>query len=146
MSDSLSAARVKTVRDHMALECENDWDGVLATFQHPRYEMMGTGVVYDGETEVRGYFASSRETFPDLANEIIAIAADRDSDTVLVEFWLKGTHLGPLKMQGKTYAPTRRSFRTRMAATFEFAAGTDRIVCERPYSSPDVRLKALGLI
>jgi hypothetical protein len=146
MPDTLTAARIDTVRKHMALECENDWDGVIATFQHPRYEMMGTGVVYDGETEVRGYFASSRDTFPDLANEIIAIAADADSDTVLVEFWLKGTHRGPLNMRGKTYAPTGRSFRTRMAATFEFAPGSDRIVCERPYSSPDARLKALGLI
>src|SRR5690349_11267304 len=145
MPDSLSAARLDTVRRHMSLECEQDWDGVIATFQHPRYEMMGSGVVYDGETEVRGYFESSRASFPDLANEIISIAADDAHDTVLVEFWLKGTHLGPVQLRGKTYAPTGRSFRTRMAATFEFAPGTDRIVCERPYSSPDTRLKALGL-
>ena len=145
MSDTLTAARIETVRRHMALECEHDWDGVIATFQPPRYEMMGTGAVYDGEAEVRGYFASSRASFPDLANEIIAIAADDDSDTVLVEFWLKGTHLGPLQLRGTTYEPTGRTFRTRMAATFEFAPGTDRIVCVRPYSSPDTRLKALGL-
>ena len=50
MADDLAAARVKTVRDHMALECVQDWDGVIATFQHPRYEMHGTGAVYDGET------------------------------------------------------------------------------------------------
>jgi ketosteroid isomerase-like protein len=143
MSDKLAEARIKTVRDHMALECEHDWDGVIETFQHPRYEMHGTGAVYDGEEQVRGYFAASRETFPDLRNEVIAIAAD--GDTVLVEFWLSGTHLGPLRANGKTYAPTGRSFRNRIAATFEFAPGSDKIVCERPYSSTETRLRSLGL-
>lgn len=144
MSDNLTAARIKTVRDHMAFECTHDWDAVIDTFEHPRYEMHSNGAVYDGEKEVRGYFAASREPFPDLSNEIIAIAAD--GDTVLVEFWLAGTHRGPLKADGKIYEPTGRSFRIRMAATFEFAAGSDKIVCERPYSSADAKLRALGLV
>ncbi|XQU70416.1 SnoaL-like domain-containing protein [Cupriavidus sp. H18C1] len=91
-----------------------------------------------------GYFDSSRVPFPDLTNEIIAIAAD--GDTVLVEFWLQGTHLGPLKANGKTYEPTGRTFRIRIAATFEFAPGSDKIICERPYSAPDAKLRALGLL
>ena len=33
--DQLAAARIKLVRDHMRLECEGDWDGVIATFAHP---------------------------------------------------------------------------------------------------------------
>jgi hypothetical protein len=144
MSESLNAARIKTVRDHMALECEHDWDAVIATFQHPRYEMHGSGTVFDGETDVRGYFSDSRIPFPDLANEIIAIAAA--DDTVLVEFWLSGTHRGPLKANGKTFEATGRTFRVRMAATFEFAPGSDKIVCERPYSAPDAKLRALGLL
>ena len=93
--DQLTAARIQTVRDHMRLECEGDWDGVIATFEHPRYELYGAGTVFDGEDAVRGYFAASRTPFPDQANEIIAIGAG--GDTVLVEFWLTGTHLGPLR-------------------------------------------------
>jgi len=143
MSD-LDAARIKTVRDHMDLECIQDWDGVIATFAHPRYEMQGNGAVYDGEGEVRAYFDASRKPFPDLTNEIIAIAADGDS--VLVEFWLKGTHLGPLMVGGQTFAPTGRALKVRMAASFEFAPGSDRIVCERPYASPEAKLRSLGLI
>jgi len=140
---TLQAARIKTVRDHMALECTQEWDAVIDTFEHPRYEMHGSGVVFDGEEEVRGYFRSSRTPFPDLANEIIAIAADQD--TVLVEFWLSGTHLGPLHANGKVFDATGRKFRIRMAATFEFAPDSDKIVCERPYSAPDAKLRALGL-
>jgi limonene-1,2-epoxide hydrolase len=141
--DELSAARIRTVRDHMRLEVEHDWDAVIATFAHPRYELYGSGAVFDGEAAVRGYFAASRTPFPDQGNEIIAIACD--GDTVLVEFWLTGTHLGPLRLGRREIAPTGKSFRVRMAASFEFAPGTDRIVCERPYFDQGAVVRALGL-
>lgn len=141
--NELADARIETVRRHMALECEQDWDGVIATFAHPRYEMYGNGMVFDGEEAVRGYFAASRTPFPDQANEIIAIAAA--DDTVLVEFWLTGTHLGPLRTGGRVVEPTGRRFRVRMAATFEFAPASDKIVCERPYFDQSAVLRALQL-
>jgi ketosteroid isomerase-like protein len=142
MSD-LAERRIETVRRHMALEVVHDWDGVIATFEHPRYEMHGGGQVFDGEAAVRGYFAASRTPFPDQGNEIIAIAAA--GDTVLVEFWLTGTHLGPLRLAGRTIEPTGKVFRVRMAATFEFAPGSDKIVCERPYFDQSAVARALGL-
>ena len=144
-ADTLDAARIDTVLRHMALECVGDWDGVIATFAHPRYEMYGSGTVFDGEEAVRGYFRASRTPFPDQANEVIAIAADRQHAVVLVEFWLTGTHLGPLRMPGRTVEPTGRAFRVRMAASFEFEAGTDKIVCERPYYDQAAVLRALDL-
>ena len=64
--DQLTVARIQTVRDHMRLECEGDWDGVIATFAHPRYELYGAGSVFDGEEAVRGYFAASRVPFGSL--------------------------------------------------------------------------------
>jgi ketosteroid isomerase-like protein len=142
MSD-LAVRRIAVVREHMALEVTHDWDGVIATFEHPRYEMYGAGTVFDGEVAVRGYFAASRTPFPDQGNEVIAIA--HDGDTVLVEFWLIGTHTGPLRWGGRTIEPTGRAFRVRMAATFEFAPGKDRIVCERPYFDQGAVVRALGL-
>lgn len=144
--DALSAARIQTVRDHMALECTQDWDGVIGTFQHPRYEMYGNGAVYDGEQEVRNYFNSSRVAFPDQANEIITIAADAQNDTVLVEFYLLGTHLGDYTVRGMTYPATGKKFKVRMAASFLFAKDSDKIICERPFTSPDLKLMALGLL
>ena len=109
--DQLAIARIATVREHMRLECEHDWDGVIATFAHPRYELYGAGTVFDGEDAVRSYFRASRIPFPDQGNEIIAIAAEGDS--VLVEFWLTGTHLGPLR--------TRSARSRRPAASFACA-------------------------
>ncbi len=139
----LAERRIQTVRDHMALEVTHDWDAVIATFQHPRYEMYGSGAVFDGEAAVRQYFAASRTPFPDQGNEIIAIA--HADDTVLVEFWLTGTHLGPLRLAGRTIEATGKAFRVRMAATFEFAPGSDLIVCERPYFDQGAVARALGL-
>lgn len=144
--DELRQARIQTVRDHMALECTQDWDGVIGTFAHPRYEMYGNGTVYDGEAEVRAYFQASREAFPDQTNEIISIAADDATDTVLVEFFLLGTHRGEFRVRGQRFAPTGRQFKVRMAASFVFQAGSDKIVCERPYTSPDLKLQQLGLL
>src|SRR5436190_17049637 len=141
--DALSEARIRTVRDHMALECDGDWDAVITTFARPRYEMYGSGVVFDGEEAVRRYFAASRTPFPDQGNEIIAMG--EGGDTVLVEFWLTGTHLGPLRLGGREVAPTGKTFRVRMAATFEFAPGSDKIVCERPYFDQGAVLRALGI-
>lgn len=47
--NDLAQARLRTLRDHMALECVCDWDAVIATFAHPRYEMYGScaGVYFD---------------------------------------------------------------------------------------------------
>jgi limonene-1,2-epoxide hydrolase len=140
----LATRRIETVKRHMALEITHDWDAVIATFEHPRYEMYGNGsTVFDGEAAVRAYFKASRTPFPDQGNEIISIA--HADNTVLVEFWLTGTHKGPLRLGDRTIPPTGRSFRVRMAATFEFPPGSDRIICERPYFDQTVVLRALGL-
>jgi hypothetical protein len=130
----------------MELEISHDWDGVIATFDHPRYELLGPGTVFDGEDAVRAYFAASRTPFPDQGNEVIAIAADDATDSVLVEFWLTGTHLGPLQLPSGVVEATGKAFRIRMAASFEFAPGSDKIVCERPYYDQSAVLKALDLL
>ncbi len=145
MDNDLQARRIETVRRHMALEVTHDWDGVIATFEHPRYELYGPGTVFDGEEQVRRYFELSRIPFPDQGNEVIAIAADPETDSVLVEFWLTGTHLGPLAVGGRTIEPTGRAFRLRMAASFQFAPDSDKIICERPYYDQAAVLKALDL-
>jgi hypothetical protein len=100
--------------------------------------------VADGEEAVRAYFANSRTPFPDQGNEIIGIGAG--GDCVFVEFWLTGTHLGPLGTPNGVAPPTGRSFRVKMMATFEFAPGSDKIISERPYTNGGQAITtALGL-
>jgi predicted ester cyclase len=116
---------VAVVREHMASENELRFDDTLATFAHPRYELMGTGQVYDGADEVTGYYAASRAVFPDQRNVIRAIHGAEA--LVGVEFDLLGTHTGSLAGE----EPTGRSFRCPMVALFEFEG--EKIVCERVY-------------
>ena len=139
----LQTRRVQVVRDHMRLEITHEWDAVLATFEHPRYDINDGQAVFDGREEVMRYFTQSRIPFPDQGNEVIAIAAD--GDTVLVELWLTGTHLGPLRRGDRAIEPTGKKFRVRAMASFEFKPGSDRIACERPYIDMGTIDRALGI-
>jgi hypothetical protein len=67
------------------------------------------------------------------------------TDTALVEFWLTGTHLGPLRLGDRTIPPTGWTFRVRMAASFEFPPGSDRILYERPCFDQGAVPRALDL-
>ena len=121
----LRARREATVRRHMQAENEHDFDAVIATFRHPRYELVATGQVHDGEAAVRGYFRETRTAFPDQRNELVSLR--HADDAVVVEFWLLGTHRGELL----GLAPTGRAFRVRMTALFLFEG--DGLVGERVY-------------
>jgi predicted ester cyclase len=147
----LKAAREKTVRAHMELENTQDWAGVLATFEHPRYEfqvpMPGSSQprsVFDGAEQVQEYFKASRSPFPDQSNEIIHLVVE--GDIAMVEFWLMGTHLGPIKTPQGDIPPTGRKFKVKMSAVFEFAPGSDKMISERPYVDPRAIQLQLGLM
>jgi steroid delta-isomerase-like uncharacterized protein len=133
----LRARREAVVREHMESENHHDFDTTIATFDHPRYEIIATGDVYDGEQEVRRYFTETRTAFPDQRNELIAL--HHADSAVIAEFDLLGTHLGPLR----SLPPTGRSFRCRMAAFFLFEG--DRITCERVYFDQTTILRQLGI-
>jgi steroid delta-isomerase-like uncharacterized protein len=138
-SQELRARREATVREHMESENRHDFDTTIGTFDHPRYELIATGDVHDGEAAVRAYFEETRTAFPDQTNEPLAF--HHSEDAVIVEFLLRGTHLGPLR----GLPPTGRSFVCRMTAFFLFPEGGDRIVGERVYFDQATILRQLGV-
>ncbi|UGT68444.1 ester cyclase [Nocardia gipuzkoensis] len=119
-------AREKLVLDHFHDEVRQEWDDVLATFPHPHYQIIPTLTVHDGDAEVRGYYHDTRVAFPDQDHEIIALR--HSADAVIVEFWLLGTHSGPLG----PIPPTGSRHRTRMTAYFVFDDDQNLII-ERIY-------------
>lgn len=133
------ARREEIVREHMASENRLDFDAALATFDHPRYELVATGQVFDGADEVMGYYRNSREAFPDQRNEVHAV--HHADEAVIVEFDLLGTHTGPFL----GFDPTGREFRARMVALFLFEGAAERITCERIYFDALTILRQLGL-
>jgi len=86
--------REQIVRRHMEAENAHDYPAAIRTFAHPRYEIIATDRTYDGLAEVQAYFRESRTAFPDQRNELISLR--HADDAVIVEFWLLGTHQGPL--------------------------------------------------
>lgn len=138
VDESLRAHREALVREHMESENHHDFETTLDTFGHPRYEIIPTGDVFDGEEEVRRYFADSRAAFPDQRNELIAL--HHTDAGVIVEFDLKGTHQGPLR----GIPATGREFTCRTVAFFLFE-GED-LVCERVYFDAATILSQLGLV
>ncbi len=124
-TDDLRARREQIVLDHFHDEVQHDWDAVLATFPHPRYELIPQQVVHDGVAAVRRYYHETRAAFPDQRHEMIALR--HADDAVIAEFYLLGTHLGPLG----PVPPTGGRFRVRMTAVFVFDG--EELVCERIY-------------
>ena len=134
-ASDLLAGREATVRRHMQAENVHDFDAVIDTFVRPRYELIATGQVHDGEAAVRQYFRDTRAAFPDQRNELISLR--HAGDAVIVEFWLLGTHRGRLL----GLEPTGREFRCRMTAFFLFEGSG--LVCERVYFDAATILRQL---
>jgi steroid delta-isomerase-like uncharacterized protein len=133
----LRSAREAIVREHMESENRHDFETTMSTFEHPRYEIVPTGDVYDGPVEVARYFEETRAAFPDQRNELVAM--HHADDAVLVEFDLKGTHDGPYR----GLPPTGRAFTCRMLSIFLFEE--DRLVGERVYFDSATILRQLGI-
>jgi steroid delta-isomerase-like uncharacterized protein len=123
----------------MESENRHEFDVTMGTFDHPRYEIIATGDVHDGEEEVARYFEETRAAFPDQRNELIQL--HHADSAVMAEFNLKGTHLGPFR----GLPPTGREFTCRMLAIFEFEDGGEGIVCERVYFDSATILRQLGI-
>jgi steroid delta-isomerase-like uncharacterized protein len=121
----LRAHREALVREHMESENRHEFDVTLDTFDHPRYEIIPTGEVYDGAEEVMSYFKATRAAFPDQRNQLIALR--HADDAVIVEFWLRGTHEGAFR----GFEPTGKTFECRCVAFFLFEG--ENLVCERVY-------------
>jgi steroid delta-isomerase-like uncharacterized protein len=133
----LRRKREEIVREHMDSENRHEFDATMATFHHPRYELVATGEVHDGPEEVAAYFEESRRAFPDQRNELLAL--HHADDAVLVEAVVRGTHLGPLR----ALPPTGRTFELPILAIFVFEE--DRLTCERVYFDTLTTLRQLGI-
>ena len=137
VATDLRTTRERIVREHMESENRQEFDLTLSTQDHARYELIPTGEVIEGPEAVMGYYRETRAAFPDQRNEIIKL--HHADDAVIVEFMLRGTHLGTLRgLPG-----TGRSFECQATAFFLFE--DDRNVGERVYFDSATIRRQLGL-
>ena len=125
--DELRSRRDAAIREHMRSENDQEFDSTIGTFRAPRYELVPTGHVIEGEEAVRTYYRASRVLVPDQRNELIAL--HQADDAAIVEFWLRGTYQG----DADDAPPAGRSFVCRMCAIFDFEPAGAGIVSERVY-------------
>jgi steroid delta-isomerase-like uncharacterized protein len=137
VSEELRNRREALVIEHMESENRHEYDATIETFEHPRYELIGTGDVYDGQAEVERYFEETRTAFPDQRNELLAL--HHSEDAVIVEANLYGTHEGSFR----GLPATGRKFEMRFCAMFIFEE--DRLICERVYFDVGTVLRQLGI-
>ena len=135
--DDLRQRRLDVLEEHFASEVAQEFDRTLATFNgHPRYEIMATGQVYDGDDEVLAYHRNQRTAFPDQRHENVRFHfAD---DAVIAEFDLLGTNRGEFLGM----PPTGKAFRIPVIAVFFFEG--DRITNERVYLDAASLLTQIG--
>src|SRR3954464_4505702 len=129
-SEELRQRRLAVVQEHMDTEVTHEFDRTLDTFDgHPHYEIMATGQVFDGASDVMGYYRTTRTAFPDQRHENSRFQVS--DDAVIVEFDLLGTNLG--EFHG--LPPTGKAFQVPIIAVFFFGADgdDDRIINERIY-------------
>lgn len=138
LDQAVRAKREALVREHMQSENDLDFGRTMATFSHPRYELIPSGVVHDGKEDVDHYFIASRKIFPDQRNELISLR--HAEDAVIVEFWLLGTHKGRMG----NIEPTGREIKVQMTAFYLF--DDEGITCERVYFDQMTIMRQLGLV
>lgn len=118
IADDVRARRERLLTAHVDAENISDVDAVIATFSHPRYELVPTGEVFDGEAEVRRYYRE-KESRARFRYEVAALY--HGDDAVIVEVRNFSTAEPP---------PSRREFPS--LAIFYFDAD-DLLTCERVY-------------
>ena len=137
MKSSLRELREATVREHMEAENAHDFERCIAAFDHPRYEIVATGEVWDGRSGVNTLLNENKKGFPDF--QFHPEKMHHADDAVIVEGRFTGTHDG----SWRGLPATGRKVDFALIIVFVFEG--ERMVCERTYFNIGTPLTQLGV-
>ncbi len=137
MTEALRARRRAIVMEHMTAENAYDFERCIGAFAHPRYEIVATGEVWDGQDGVADLLQQNITGFPDFHFEP-ELFHDAD-DSVIVEGRFTGTHQGTWK----GIPPTGKRIDIPLIIVFVFEGSG--MVCERTYFDVLTVLRQLGV-
>ena len=129
--------RERIVREHMETESRHDFRATVATFSHPRYEIIPTGEVHDGTEQVAAFLNESHAAFPDFRIETLTL--HHSDDAVIAEVQFHGTQTGAWR----GLPATNRKVRYKMCNVFVFEGAN--LVCERVYFDLLTVLRQVGI-
>ncbi|WP_255309268.1 nuclear transport factor 2 family protein [Mycobacterium malmoense] len=95
---ALRRAREELVLRHVAAENARDLEAAMATFTHPRYEIIPTGMVFDGDEAVRAMLLRQWTDLPMLRYAAEAIYHGEDGLVVETRTTAPGTALDVLSV------------------------------------------------
>lgn len=138
VDQGLRDRREALVNEHVAAENRHDVEATVATFDHPRYEVMPLGEPSDGADAVRELLQGLMDGFPDFNADIQRM--HHADDAVICEVRMTGTHHGPWA----GIPATGRQVDLSLACIFDFEE--DRLVCEKVFFDFATLLRQLGAL
>jgi steroid delta-isomerase-like uncharacterized protein len=92
LDEALRKKREEICLGHLTAENAHEFDDAIGFFARPRYELMATGEVYDGTSELGGLMQQNVTAFPDFRYDFDHM--HHADDAIVVEGTFSGTHEG----------------------------------------------------
>lgn len=128
MTTALARHREELVLRHVAAENARDLDAVMATFTHPRYEIIPTGAVFDGAAAVRAMLVQQWTELPLLRYSAASLYHGDDGLVVETRTTAPGTPIDMLSINLFGFRGTdlvlERCYFDRMLLTAQLASIT----------------------
>ena len=137
LDEALRKEREEICLAHMAAENAHQFDEAIGFFARPRYELMATGEIYEGPSELGGLMRENVTAFPDFHYDFAHI--HHADHAIVVEGMFRGTHQGTWRGLPATGRPVE--FPMLIVFPFEGAA----MMGERIFFDLGTALRQLGV-
>ena len=138
VSQEIAQRREAIVRAHVEAENRHDVAATVATFYHPKYEVMPLGAVLDGPQPVTDFLSGVMAGFPDFSAGTPSLT--HSDNGIVAEGHFTGTH----QHDWAGIPATHRHVDVPFCAIFVFEQ--DHLLSERLYFDFATLLRQLGVI
>ena len=137
LDDALRTKREETCVAHLTTENAHEFDRAIGYFARPRYEIVATGEIYDGASELNRLMHENITAFPDFVYDVERM--HHAEDAIIVEGTFSGTHEGTWR----GLPATGRKVAFAMLIVFPFDG--ERMMGERIFFDLSTPLRQLGV-
>jgi predicted ester cyclase len=137
IAESLRQRREAICIAHMTSENAHDFRRCIGAFKHPRYEVVPTNEIYDGDAEVDRLLTENKLAFPDFHFDLERL--HHADEAILVEGTFQGTQHG----EWRGLPATGRKVEVPMLIIFRFEG--EAMICERVFFNLGTVLQQLGI-
>lgn len=137
LDEALRKKREEVCVAHMTAENAHEFDRAIGLFERPRYEIVATGEVYDGSSELGRLMQENVTAFPDFRYDFERL--HHADDAIVVEGTFRGTHEGTWR----GLPATGRTVEFPMLIVFGFDG--EAMMGERLFFDLNTALRQLGV-